>query len=172
MEKREGWKDKSQLPNQVRYLRENPRVQGSVFFSSKSLTDNLAGFQDSLRSNLYCFPALQPPMLWLDNVAPQAPLELKGFLTAPTSVQLSWKEPFKSRDGETAYGYVIYRFIAGEELNIEDPAHILKISFDNQSTSFVDNTVQKSSRYVYLVTAIDRLKNESMPSNQIYIITF
>ena len=59
-ERRPGWNDWRQLPDQVRYLRQNPRVQGSVFFSSKSLTNNLAGFQDSLRTEFYRTPALQP----------------------------------------------------------------------------------------------------------------
>ena len=77
MEDREGWRDKQQLPNQVRYLRDNPLVQGSVYFSSRSLTNNLAGFRDSLKYDFYRYPALQPQMDWLDSDAPAAPSELK-----------------------------------------------------------------------------------------------
>ena len=51
MEDRDGWRDKKQLPNQIRYLRQNSRVQGSVFFSSKSVSTNMAGFRDSLRND-------------------------------------------------------------------------------------------------------------------------
>jgi hypothetical protein len=149
----------------VRALRNNTRVQGSVYFSSKSLTNNLAGFQDSLRRDLYRYPALQPAMIWIDNIVPQAPMQLTAFLKQPNGVQLSWMEPFKARDGETAYGYVIYRFKAGEELNTEDPSKIIKISFDRLATSFVDNSVQRGITYNYVVTTIDRLKNESLPSN-------
>ncbi|WP_439882074.1 glycoside hydrolase family 10 protein [Pontibacter sp. MBLB2868] len=76
MEDREGWRDKQQLPNQVRYLRQNPKVQGSVYFSSKSLTNNLAGFRDSLQYEFYRYHALQPQMQWLDDEAPAAPSEL------------------------------------------------------------------------------------------------
>jgi uncharacterized lipoprotein YddW (UPF0748 family) len=165
MENVQGFRSRSELPNQVRALRNNTRVQGSVYFSSKSLTNNLAGFQDSLRRDFYRYPALQPAMIWIDNIAPQAPMQLTAFLKQPNGVQLSWMEPFKARDGETAYGYVIYRFKAGEELNIEDPSKIIKISFDRLATSFVDNAVQRGTTYNYVVTAIDRLKNESMPSN-------
>ncbi|WP_460880133.1 glycoside hydrolase family 10 protein [Pontibacter rugosus] len=77
MEDREGWRERQQLPNQMRYLRENPKVQGSVFFSSKSLTNNLAGFRDSLQHAFYRYPTLQPQMRWLDNVPPTSPVALR-----------------------------------------------------------------------------------------------
>lgn len=163
-ERREGWLDWKQLPNQVRYLRQNPRVQGSVYFSSKSLTNNLAGFQDSLRQDFYNYPSLPPQMIWLDDVPPMAPLNLQATMADQFAV-LNWTEPLKARDGETAYGYVIYRFNAGEQVNLQDPSKILKISFDKQITSYTDFTSKKGMQYSYVVTALDRLKNESIESN-------
>ena len=71
-ENREGWRDHSQIPNQLRYLRNNVHVEGSVFFSSKSLTDNLSGINDSLQYNLYRYPALPPLMPWLQTSPPHA----------------------------------------------------------------------------------------------------
>src|SRR3546814_14030208 len=79
LEKGQGWSDKDQLPNQIRYLRRNDRIQGSVFFSSKSLTGNFAGIRDSLQYNFYRYKALPPVMLWLDSIlllAPQALTEI------------------------------------------------------------------------------------------------
>ena len=89
MENREGWRDKRQLSNQMRELRKNARVQGSVFFSSKSLTDNLAGFQDSLRMEFYQYPALPPQMIWLGESVPQAPARL-NVLSKNTKAPLTW----------------------------------------------------------------------------------
>lgn len=169
MENREGWRDKKQIPDQVRYVRMNPRAQGSVFFSSMSLRKNLAGIQDSLRSDLYHYPALQPQMLWLDDVPPQSPLLLQARRTADNHVMLNWDKPMQARDGDTAYGYVIYRFAEGEKVDIENPKNILKISFDGSLTSFVDTTSSPTTRYTYTVTAIDRLKNESLPSNMVML---
>jgi len=66
-----------ELPNQVRYLRNNARVQGSVFFSNTSLIKNPLGFTDSLHTNFYKHPhcprlccgwilsPLTPPETWL-----------------------------------------------------------------------------------------------------------
>lgn len=164
-EKVQGFNNRGELPNQVRALRNNSRVQGSVYFSSKSLTSNLAGFRDSLRTDLYKYPALQPAMLWIDDIAPQSPLLLTAFVLYPNTVQLKWDEPLTARDGDTAYGYVVYRFKAGEDLNFQDASKIIKISFDNTTRIYIDKTAQKGVQYNYFVTAIDRLKNESLPSN-------
>src|SRR5690606_11004889 len=76
-EKKPGWTDQSQIPRQIRYLREQPNVQGSIFFSSKSLTDNLAGLQDSLQRNLYHASSLPPTMPWTDSIPPHAPFALQ-----------------------------------------------------------------------------------------------
>jgi hypothetical protein len=166
----QGFKNRSEIPNQIRHLRQNARVQGSVYFSSKSLTSNIAGLQDSLRNSFYCYPVLQPPMLWLDSIPPMAPRELTTLISTNSRVQLNWKEPLSARDGEATYGYVIYRFISGEQQNLQDGSKILKIIFDNKTFSYIDYSVQRGAKYTYVVTALDRLKNESIPSNQIAVI--
>jgi hypothetical protein len=81
-------------------------------------------------------------------------------------VHLNWSKPAPARDHETASGYVIYRFKEGEKISILDPQNILKISFE-EFTFFLDTAVEKGSRYNYLVTALDRLKNESDPSGPV-----
>ena len=169
-ENREGWRNRQQLPDQIRYLRNNTRVQGSVFFSSKSLTNNLAGVNDSLRNDLYRYPALQPVMLWLDDVDPNPPEEL-SVKASDNCVVVSWKAPAKASDGQNAYGYIIYRFAEGEEIKISQPKNILKISFDAKQTSFSDFSALPDSRYTYVVTALDRLKNESLDTTKAGIKT-
>ena len=169
-ENREGWRNRQQIPDQIRYLRNNARVQGSVFFSSKSLTNNLAGVNDSLRSDFYRYPALQPAMLWLDDVDPNPPKDVMAK-ALNDCVDISWKAPSPASDGQTAYGYVIYRFKEGEEIRTSEPGNILKISFDASQTNFSDFSVSPGSRYTYVITAIDRLKNESVNSAKVGIQT-
>jgi hypothetical protein len=163
VENKPDWRNKSQLPDQVRYLRKNNRVQGSVYFSSRSLTNNLGGFVDSLRNSFYTYPALPPAMLWLDDVAPREPVGLATSVR-DKCVLLNWTAPAAAADGDTPFGYVIYRFTEVEDTRVDRPANILKISFNN-STSFLDETAVPGINYRYLVTAIDRAKNESLPSN-------
>ena len=154
------FKQPDEMPNQIKYLRENARVQGSVFFSSVSLTNNPLGFTDSLRQNYYKYPALPPAMLWLDSVAPKAPHGLTVTKTAARAVQVKWEAPLPAADKEPVYGYVIYRFENEEKINLEDPKGILHIQYNNQQ-HFTDTTVEPGKTYLYVVTAIDRLKNES-----------
>jgi uncharacterized lipoprotein YddW (UPF0748 family) len=154
-----GFKIPSQLPDQINYLRKNPRVQGSVFFSAKSLLNNPLGFTDSLKNNYYHYLALPPVMLWLDSMPPNPPREFTG-IAGINSITLNWKTPLLSKDNEPVYGYVIYRFEENDKVDIEDAAHILYIQFGNKTT-FEDTKVLRGKTYLYVITAIDQLKNES-----------
>jgi len=160
-----AWRNLSEIPNQIRTLRESNRIQGSVFFSSKSLSTVARSVADSLKNDLYKYQALPPQMPWLDETPPNEP----QFLTADAmkdGVHLKWQLPLKAKDGETASGFVIYRFDEGEKISVLDAKNILKISFEDY-VSFIDTTVESGKRYSYIVTALDRLKNESEPSGPV-----
>lgn len=154
-----AFKNPRELPNQVRYIRGNPRVQGSVYFSSNSLTSNFLGFTDSLRRNFYKFPALPPVMLWRDSIAPNTPQQLTAT-SGPKGVLLTWQAPAPAKDLEPTFGYVVYRFNGDEKIDIDDPSHILLIKY-NTDPALLDNTAEKGKKYIYVVTAIDKMKNES-----------
>ncbi|MCY1519236.1 Glycosyl hydrolase-like 10 [compost metagenome] len=154
-----AWGVYSELPNQIRKIRENGRVQGSVFFSSKSLSTVAKNVADSLQHDFYRYPALPPQMPWLDDEVPNEPQGLT-VEALTDGIQLKWAKPLKAKDGETASGYVIYRFSEGEKLSTLYAKNIIRISFE-EFTSFLDTGVEKGKRYTYIVTALDRLKNES-----------
>lgn len=167
--KSKAFRNPAELPNQIKYLRDNPRVQGSVFFSANSLMRNPLGFTDSLRTNYYKYPALPPPMLWLDSVPPNAPKNLvaKNNLSG---VKLKWETPDIAPDKEPVYGYVVYRFEGTDTVNLTDPKFILHIQY-NADTAYEDKTAQQGKTYLYVVTAIDRIKNESDPTPTIAVAT-
>lgn len=160
-----AWRLPTQIPDQIRYMRENNRVQGSVFFSSKSFSTVARATGDSLRLDLYKYPSLPPQMPWLDDIEPNIPLHLRAE-AKNDGIHLSWEHPLIAADGETASGYVIYRFEEGEHVDILNPKNILKISFLTY-TNFIDTDVISGKRYTYLVTALDRLKNESPASGPV-----
>jgi uncharacterized lipoprotein YddW (UPF0748 family) len=163
------WMNLTEIPTQIRAIRANNRAQGSVFFSSKSLSTNAKSLTDSLRNDLYKYPALPPQMPWLDDIAPNSPQHLTAD-AMNDGVHIKWGKPLKAEDGETASGYVIYRFEEGEKINVLNAKNILKISFED-FTFYIDTNVEKGKRYNYLVTALDRLKNESEPSGPIGVQT-
>jgi uncharacterized lipoprotein YddW (UPF0748 family) len=155
-----GYKKPDEIPNEIRYLRNNPRIQGSVFFSSASLITNPLGVTDSLQDNFYKYPALPPVMLWLDSIAPNVPQNIVVKQGPGHGVILSWQTPAPAKDNEPVYGYVIYRFNENEKVDINDPQYILHIQYNNV-TAYFDATAEKGKTYLYVITAIDRLKNES-----------
>ena len=163
-----AYKNPSEIPNQIRLLRNNPRVQGSVFFRSQTLVANANHLTDSLKRDFYRYPALPPQMLWLDSVPPNAPQNFIGKYEGKSGVMLKWQAPVLAADSEPVYGYVIYRFEGSEKFDLGDPKNILHIQYDTTSI-FQDTNVERGKSYFYVVTAIDRLKNESERSQTIAV---
>lgn len=162
-----SWRSSNQIGRQIDYNRANPRVQGSVFFSSKSLTKNSLGVDDLLVKNYYKHPSLPPLMLWLDSVAPNKPLNLLA-VEDDKGVLLSWKLPKIAKDGDKAYGFVVYRFTEKEQIDLTNSSAIKSIYYGD-ITSFEDITAEKGKTYTYITTTLDRVKNESEPSLPIII---
>lgn len=77
-----AWKNPNELPNQIKLLRQNSNVQGSIYFSSKSFNNNPNGWSDSLRNNYYKLPANVPAMEWL----PKKPNQNKSISSLPTDL--------------------------------------------------------------------------------------
>lgn len=163
--KEAAWGRPNEIPNQIRAIRANNRAQGSVFFSSKSLSTVARGLADSLRNDFYKYPALPPQMPWIDDVVPNEPQNLTADAQAD-GIHLKWAKPLRAKDGETASGYVVYRFEEGEKIDVLDAKNIVRIAF-NDYTFFLDTNIEKGKRYSYLVTALDRIKNESEPSGPV-----
>jgi hypothetical protein len=146
-----------QLPAKMRLHQENPGVQGTVLWYAKAAVDNIGNYGTNLRNVYWRYPALQPLMPHLDHKAPGKVRKLKVFTINNRQV-LMWTAPkFKSWDDE-ATKYVVYCFKKGEDTDISNPSHIVAIT-DN---CFYELPVDlEQGRYVYIVTALDRLQNES-----------
>ncbi|HLL95580.1 MAG TPA: family 10 glycosylhydrolase [Spirosoma sp.] len=156
-----GWGRATEFPDQMRYNRQQKGVLGSVFFSAKSLKTNPLAIRDSLQTNFYRYPALVPAMPWLDSIPPLAPHDLKAAMT-PEGVELFWQQPAPALDGDGASAYIIYRFEGlRPRLMFDDPRFIIARCFGESSTRFMDKSADLKKKYVYVVTALDRLQNES-----------
>lgn len=156
-----NWKGSfAEIGNQVRLNRKNENVQGSVFFSANSIYENYSGFSDSLKYSLYKYPAIIPPMKWKDSILPLAPdsLFVEGDLYFRN---LHWDYPKAASDGDTASGFVVYRFNQNETINLNNPKNIIFIIYKNEN-KFTDNDILiPGFEYTYAVTALDKMKNES-----------
>jgi uncharacterized lipoprotein YddW (UPF0748 family) len=57
-----AWSDPSEIPQQLMLARSKPKVEGLVFFSSKSLMDNPLGVTDVLKQVIFLDAAKLPPL--------------------------------------------------------------------------------------------------------------
>ncbi|RJP72050.1 MAG: T9SS C-terminal target domain-containing protein [Ignavibacteriales bacterium] len=159
---------KTELNWEINKNRQYPAtIQGSVYFSSKSLTGNLAGCADTLKNNFYRYPSLNPIMNWQDTLAPNKPNNFSfGKLNSTGINALLWDKPFVSADGDTAKFYVIYRLnkstITDED--IDNPANIEFVT----SNKYYIPEVSDKGNYFY-VTALDFNNNESEPTTSVEI---
>lgn len=162
-----AWRNPREMPDEIRANRTYPQVNGSAYYSASVLDKNPLGIADSLRNDLYRYPALPPAMPWIDSVPPAAPV-LLGTLNMPGALMLQWKN--SDTTGQTSQ-FVIYRFAGDLPGDFNDPAHICAIQniAHPEDTAyiqtFLDPDYHPGQHYVYAVTALDRLHNESRPGN-------
>lgn len=157
-----GWEDPNEIANQIALNRSNAQVDGSMYFNSKTFLTNKEGANEKIKA-LYPYKALVPTMPWVDDVAPAAPI-IENISGSPAKgVKVEWKDALP---GESAY-YVVYRFNGTEKGDIEDPANIVAIVQRTPyfKQTWVDEAVEKRTDYTYVITAVDRLHNESITSN-------
>jgi len=156
-----GWWQATQFPDQMRYNRQQQRVQGSVFFSARDLKKNPMAIRDSLQRNFYRYTALVPTMPWLDSIPPLPPRNLKAADTGE-GVELTWHQSAEALDGDGANAYLVYRFDGRQaRVKLDDPRFIIARCNGEETTHFIDKTAEQGKRYTYVITALDRLNNES-----------
>ncbi|WP_425283819.1 glycoside hydrolase family 10 protein [Lihuaxuella thermophila] len=158
-----AWQNPEELPNQLKHNLLFAEIKGSIFFSFKDLRRNPLGIKDRLTQEIYKVPALVPAMPWLDDEPPKKP-KLKAADWTSEGVEVIWRDhPLN----DSAY-FVVYRFDGHQVQNIEDATHMLAtVRKTGLRQSFLDQTARPGQEYTYVVTAVDRLHNESAVSNSI-----
>jgi uncharacterized lipoprotein YddW (UPF0748 family) len=155
-----AWRDPALLPRQIQALRNYPQVQGAIYFSSKSFEKNPNGWSDSLRDHYYNYPALIPPMAWIDTVKPHDPLVHTEY-SGKGSTTTAWLA--KGASGDTLKGFAVYRSdTAGTPV---DSARALAfIPYDPVAGFQVKDLPLASGKSIYYYfTAVSRTNVESNP---------
>jgi hypothetical protein len=127
---------------------------------------NVLAYLDSLKQFKYQTLAIPPTMRWKDSVPPNPPQGLLIRKLTSDSWQLVWFNPEPASDGQKPDYYVIYRSEQGEFVDINNPRNILAIVPTASSVNIYTDKIPDTTKiYAYVVTSLDRLKNESQPSN-------
>ena len=132
-------------------------VQGTVLWYAKAVVDNIGNYGMVLRNHYWKYPALQPLMPFIDSKRPKSPRKVKPVWTSGGYI-LFWQVPKGKNWGDIANKFVIYRFAKGEKINLEDPSKIIAIT---DKTMYQLPYRNGSQKFTYVVTALDRLQNES-----------
>lgn len=147
----------SQIARKMLLHSEMKNVRGTVLWYAKAVVDNVGNYGTQLRNNYWRYPALHPTTPWIDNKATKEVKKLKVIDVDDHRV-LCWTAPKAKKWHDVAVKYVVYRFDKGEKLNLNDPTKIISITADTNIK--LPNQPHKT-RHVYVVTALDRMYNES-----------
>ena len=139
--------------------RSMPNVQGSCQWYAKAVCDNPSDYASVLKQSFHRVPALQPLMPWLDSKAPSSVSKLMP-MWMPDGYVLFWTAPKAKHEMDRAVSFVVYRFAKGEKVNLDDASKIVAITGD---TFYRLPYKDGKTTYTYVVTALDRLHNESKP---------
>lgn len=163
------WNNPSEMPNQIRLDRNNPKVQGGVFFRAKNFGENPKGVTDTLRNDLYRYPSILPIMNWKDIVTPNPPQNLRFERLANGQGGLLWDIPQTASDGDSAKRYVVYRFDYSniQPVDLENSANILNV--EGSRESIPDEPPSPTGPFYFVVTSLDRNYNESGMSNVLQV---
>ena len=153
----------NQMPAKYRLHKSLPNVKGTVLWYAKAVVDNVGNYQSVLRNTYWKSPALQPLMPHIDSKAPNKVKKLKAVNIDGKRV-LFWTKPKGKGWKDEAVKYIVYRFDGNGRADIEDASKIAGITAENYFATSADDAVKANGRKItYIVTALDRLGNESKP---------
>jgi uncharacterized lipoprotein YddW (UPF0748 family) len=147
----------NQLPVKMRLQRSYRTIGGSCQWPAGSVVNNEGRYRDALTREYHRYPALQPVFGFMDNEAPNRVRKVKKAWTED-GYMLFWEAPEAKDEMNRATRYVVYRFGHKERVNLDDPSRIVGIIRNTYYRLPYDGG---RTKYRYVITALDRLHNES-----------
>ncbi len=154
--------NQNQLPRKMTLQRSLSNVQGSCQWPASAVVENAGGYTDMLKQQYHKYPALIPAMRHLDHHAPKKVRKVKSIWTSDGYI-LFWNAPKGTKEMDKAVQYVIYRFENKKEIDLNDATKIVAVTREN---NYKLPYVAGKQRYYYVITALDRLHNESKPETK------
>ena len=146
-----------QQAHKMQLQRSYDAIGGSCQWPASAVAENVGGYATALNKEYHRWLALQPQYPFMDNKAPRNVKALDIIWTDEGPV-LCWTAPKYKNEMNRPTKYVVYRFSKGEKIDLKDATKI--VGFTQQT--FLPLTYQGGkSKYTYVVTALDRLHNES-----------
>ena len=147
-----------QMPAKYNLQRSLPAIDGSCQWYAKAVCNNPGEYATMLKTVYHAKPALQPLMPWIDKKAPKKPTK-PAIITTSDGPTLMWTAPKAKTPMDEAAGYAVYRFNPKEKVNCSDASHLIAVVRNPYYVLPLDIT----DKTVFVITALDRLGNESKP---------
>lgn len=160
------WKDKTIIPLQIEDSRKYPTIQGQVYFSTRSFLSNPNGWNDSLKQHYYKYPALLPPMHWIDSIQPLPPV-INAISTDSNTVNQNIMLTITNIDSKKPVRkFALYTFPTLDSIDISAAAPLLIIPCSNDSATYTLSLASALStapgKEMYIgITTIDTNNMES-----------
>lgn len=149
---------KDELSIKTELARNAGNVSGQCWWPSARLTSDYGGAATKLSQDIQAVPALVPVSTWLsDGMLPD---EVEGLSIAKDKT-ISWNKPEPKGKISDPVRFVVYRFDTIEDIDIDSPEAIVSLTGENR--------YHAPRAGVYVVTALDRINNESEPSAPVII---
>ncbi|GII65460.1 glycosyl hydrolase [Sphaerisporangium krabiense] len=150
-----AWARPGELPAHLTLNRKYPEVGGDVYFSAAQLARNPLGVLDAIAKDHYTRPALLPLMEARGGAAPATPVGLRR-----SGDTLVW------RSSPGARAYAVYRVTDGDAgpCATADAGGLLAVV---PAAEGAEQSYPVKDGGTYLVSALDRLTNESPPASTV-----
>ena len=146
-----------QQARKMQLQRSYENIGGSCQWPASAVAENAGGYATALSEEYHQWLALQPRYPFIDKKAPKKVKKLEVIWTDEGPV-LCWTAPRYKNEMDRPVKYVVYRFAKGEKVDLNDASKILGFT---QGTFFPLTYQGGNTKYTYVVTALDRLHNES-----------
>lgn len=147
-----------QQPAKFNLQRSFSSIQGSCLWDAASAANNVGHYREVLEQYYHSYPALMPKYKFIDNKAPKKVRGVKR-MNMPDGDILVWITPNKEKTKpmDKVVNYVVYRFASDEKINLDDASHIVAVTPD----TFYRLPNMTRGKFTYVITALDRMQNES-----------
>lgn len=132
---------------------------GYAFFRNRFFCDNVKNLYLFTKDEFNLYPALTPPMKWVNNKRPQSPQNISTQIVGEDEV-ITWNNVDNNEEGGLMYNVYASKSFP---VDIDDARNLLATRIKNNHI-----TIKKYSqnKFYYAITSINRYGNESMPLQQ------
>jgi len=156
-----AWKRPNEIARQMALNQQVEQVDGAMFFSAKPFISNPQGLNDTLRTNYYKYPALNPINRNIEGKT-SAQVQNLALVKDGKSQILIWDKS-TATDGTQAAYYVVYAFKGKKIGDMNAPENIIAKTQDNMlNLNDLKNNLR--GKFTFVITSVNRFRIESQAS--------